>query len=452
MYTDMIWLTGAILLTSMIMAYHYSHDPIHPMLLLGALFGYAYILQPLHLHSSGLLEIYIQEKDILYVQMVNCIGILALCIGALTGTRRIEELYGEANALNLDPEFHKRLLVISYILAGIGLTGYFLLLSNVGGFVNAYSHAKGGGWASSGYIGEAPMLTIPAILLYFIAKENKKLRPLDILILLIFDLPHLIQGSLGSRRGPLFFGLTVLFWGRFLTSYRRPGFKTVASVLLLVGILIMTVFAHRRQLYIGSDFEFSTDAIKEKMTPQEVTKGNDYLVGCGQVINSHYHNKHFWGRRYFVMLFVRPIPKQIWPTKYSDMGFTGFDSSNPNAFDRSEWMTSVGWTPYRGSATGCIADMYIEFSWGLVLIMFLIGRFFNHLWKQSILKRGLWQMLFIEAIVFSIFLPTQSVSAWFYRFLFVSFPSISFWKIFVDKEWRPQEIVMKNILRRNTTI
>ncbi|OVE73793.1 hypothetical protein BVX94_02835 [bacterium B17] len=427
----------------MVMAYNYSRDPIHPMILLGALFGYAYVYQPLYLHSTGLLSDYISEDSILFVHIVNCIGILALCIGTLTGTKSIDDLYEESGVSEPDPELQNRLITASYILAGIGIAGYMVQLSYSGGFAKAYSYVKGGGWAPSGYIGEAPMLTIPAILLYCIAREDKKFRPLDLLVLLIFDLPHLIQGSLGSRRGPLFFGLTVLFWGRFLTSYRRPGFKTVASTMLLVGVLVITVFAHRKQLYIGSDFEFSTAAVKEKLAPHEISKGNDYLVGCGQVINSHYHKKHFWGRRYLVMFFIRPIPKQIWPTKYEDMGFSGFAASNPNAFERNEWLASVGWTPLRGSATGCIADMYLEFSWGMVVIMFLIGRFFSYLWKQSILQRGIWLMLFIESIVFSVFLPTQSVSAWFYRFLLISLPSIVLWKTFVDKEWVQKTVKMR---------
>ena len=94
-----------------------------------------------------------------------------------------------------------------------------------------------------------------------------------------------------------------------------------------------------------------------------------------------------------------------------------------------EWWRMLGWIPARGSACGFIADFYTEFSGGAVLGCLLLGMFYGRLWRNATLRGGFWTVLYIVAAALSIYVPTQSVSAFAYRFLFISVLTFAAWRI-----------------------
>jgi hypothetical protein len=95
----------------------------------------------------------------------------------------------------------------------------------------------------------------------------------------------------------------------------------------------------------------------------------------------------------------------------------------------AEWVAAVGWIPLRGSAAGFITDLFLEFSWGALLFCYLLGRFYGALWRKAATLGGVWTLLFIEAAALSVYIPTQSVSAVFHRFLFMTIPTLLLWKL-----------------------
>ena len=94
-----------------------------------------------------------------------------------------------------------------------------------------------------------------------------------------------------------------------------------------------------------------------------------------------------WGRRYLVVLLVRPIPRSLWPTKYADAArFLNIPSIDHIEKDPqlTDFTSTVGWTGAVGSAPGGIFDLWIEF-WVGVLIRRLRGRV--GLWPWPTAKR-----------------------------------------------------------------
>ena len=66
-----------------------------------------------------------------------------------------------------------------------------------------------------------------------------------------------------------------------------------------------------------------------------------------------------------------PVPRQLWPTKYADVGASWVTNEYPGLghLSEREWMLGVGWVPLAGSTARAISDLWGEFSWGAVLAM-----------------------------------------------------------------------------------
>jgi hypothetical protein len=137
----------------------------------------------------------------------------------------------------------------------------------------------------------------------------------------------------------------------------------------------------------------------------------------------------YWGRRYFTLLFVRPIPKFVWPTKYEDLGL-GWMVNEPGTAGLSDrvWLRAVGFMPLRGSAGGFIADAFLEFWWFGVIVCYLIGRLYGYCWTRSVLSGQIWTVIYVQLLVLSVYLPAQSVGAWLYRALLLIVPTWILWQ------------------------
>jgi hypothetical protein len=122
-------------------------------------------------------------------------------------------------------------------------------------------------------------------------------------------------------------------------------------------------------------------------------------------------------------MFIRPIPKQIWPTKYEDLGM-GWMTDEPGSagFNLKEWEETAGFPVQMGSATGFVADLFLEFSFFFVVPCFLIGRFHSWAWQKSTALGGSWALLHCLMLILSVFLVAQSVGAWLYKLLLLWVP------------------------------
>jgi oligosaccharide repeat unit polymerase len=442
MFESLLIATGLLVFASAYYAFAQTRDALQPAVFTAPLFIYFYSIWPLLLNREGGLPEFFTAAELAYVAGLYLASIAALYAGMLKWPKRFARPIRRGDvrqrdffALNLPPATRKRVLYVGLILGAIALAAYWYAIFNVGGFESAYSRAKGGGWASSGYIGEAPLLAFPAIVLIALARQGLRIRAQDILLALLIASPHLLQGTFGGRRGPLFLILALLFLAWFIAKGGRPKFRTIVIGVTAISVAVVLVWSQRQHLYLGSGGEFETTRVFEKFSPDEIDTGNEYLAGVATVLTADEIGNFYWGHRYFVTFFVRPIPKQLWPTKYEDVGADWLYRYGDE--EREErYLQSVGFRLLAGSSTGYIADVYYEFAWGAVIVSYLLGRGFCVLWERHRLRGGLWTILFLQLLILSIYLPTQSLTASLHRFLFMGGITYLVWRYWVGPTLR----------------
>ncbi|NMC20981.1 MAG: oligosaccharide repeat unit polymerase [Thermogutta sp.] len=335
----------------------------------------------------------------------------------------------------LSPEGEKALTRIAVIFAIIASAAYYLQVFGQGGFSGVYGRAKGYLAFSSGYLAEATGLAVPAAILLVFAWRRERWSLWRWVVVLAAISPVLLHAILGARRGPAFLSLGGLAFAWFLFRARRP---RIVPVLLTVGVICFVVvflFVNRPRIYIGSNKALSVTDAFAFLTPSETEAGDDYLVATGAITVSHETGRHGWGRNYLITFLIRPIPKQLWPTKYQDAHRFFFGNSPPSGAEN--YREILGWEPPAGSASGAFADLYREFALLFVLAAYLYGAFFNLLWRRARIQHGVWLVLFTLAAALSIYVPTQSVSAVFHRFLFAGIPTVILWKAVIPERRVP---------------
>ena len=94
-----------------------------------------------------------------------------------------------------------------------------------------------------------------------------------------------------------------------------------------------------------------------------------------------------------------------------------------------DWIAAVGWLPQVGSAAISIADLFAEFGWGAIVAFYLLGRGFTFLYDKRNRLGGVWTLLYLEALIPSIYLATQSFEAFYYRYLILAVPTVVVWRM-----------------------
>ena len=147
---------------------------------------------------------------------------------------------------------------------------------------------------------------------------------------------------------------------------------------------MLFLVSNRRNLYLGSERDVDTQAFAEALVVGEASSGQEFIYSSGLMLSAEQLDHFYWGQRYFTLLFVRPIPTLIWPTKYEDLGL-GWMVNEPGTAGLSDmvWLRAVGFMPLRGSAGGFIADAFLEFWWFGVIVCYLIGRLYGYCWTRS---------------------------------------------------------------------
>jgi hypothetical protein len=213
----------------------------------------------------------------------------------------------------------------------------------------------------------------------------------------------------------------------------------LAMCLAIAGLAVTFVWSQRQHLYLGSaDAEVRLEEFFGTLTQDNNVQGNNFIYGAAYVLALEDSGKFTWGKAMAIDLLVRPVPRQLWPTKYEDTGATWVTSRYPGLgpLSTQDWLAGVGWLPLGGSAAISIADVFGEFSWGAVVVFYLIGRGFSWLYFMARTRGGLWTLLSLEALIPSIYLATQSFSAFYYRYLILTVPTILVWKIIVQRKRR----------------
>ena len=449
MYTIFLLLTLLVITFGTLQAYARTGDAFHPAVVVALPLAFMYALWPLLVNSDGALNFLIGEDGLDYAGGLYFSGVLFFYIGLLRLPKPGVLIYIRAQdrgvnqslfSSSLTPRLRTQITGLAIVLGVIALLAYLYMIFNVGGFFAAYGRAKGGGAADSGYIGEAVLLSFPAIMLLAIARQgSKRLRLTDIAMALLIASPHLIQGTLGGRRGPLFLVLTVLFFAWLVVQSRRPSLRLLMLALAVIGSAVLLVQSQRQHLYLGSEGQFEIERAAQIIDTENL-ESSDYVAGVATVLTRKYHEDYFWGGRYFITVFVRPIPRQLWPTKYEDMAW--LYEVVEGGGDWTDVGDALGFQPPKGSAVGFIADIYQEFAWGALAVIFLFGWGLSALWRRHRLRGGVWTAIFAQAMILTIYIPTQSFSAFYHRFLFMAIITVLTWRFWIGFRLRgnPREL------------
>ena len=427
LFEFLAYLTGLAVVALVVLAWFMHRDPFHPLICIGPTLVFLYAYLPLYLSITQREELrgYLADGDLVYVQSLNGLGAIALCLGILFGSAAATAGRPPPPSLPSD-DVARRLAAAAVLLGLVGLAAYGYMLANVGGFAGAYGRAYGGVWADSGYVRDLQYLTIAALLLLLAARTGRRLSGIDWCWLALFASPWLIHGLLGARRGPTFMVLVALGAGWYFARGRRPRLATTMVGGLALGLLLLFLVAHRGQIYLGSDFDFGAGA---PTFAAEVGSGNEFVYGAGAILHADAMGEYWWGRRYATVLLVRPIPRFLWPSKYDDAAAVlGTPSIQTNMGVGTDALReTVGWVGATGAAPGIVADLWIEFSWASLLAILGIGWCYGRAWARAVRNGGLWVPIYCALFALSIFLVMQSLEAMLFRFLLLAVPALLAW-------------------------
>src|SRR6202008_3880048 len=116
---------------------------------------------------------------------------------------------------------------------------------------------------------------------------------------------QLVHAILGTRRGPLFVTVVLLFAGFYVFSGRRPRLWACLVGGGTVGVLMLLLLANRQRVYYGSEAGLSLDVTDS--IAFHPNNGNDYLVASALVATAERLGQFGWGLTYVEQLFLRPI-------------------------------------------------------------------------------------------------------------------------------------------------
>jgi oligosaccharide repeat unit polymerase len=412
-------------------------DPLHPAVFLAPLFGYFYGLWPVLLNREGALHTLFPGGLLEFAALIFLLSIAAMYAGLLHGLPRLKKLpppnLNPFGAM-LSPAMSGRLRNLALFMGILSVASFAIQLNSVGGLIEAYSRSKGGGHTDSGYINEAILLSFPALLVLALAvySSGRRIRITHVFMALFIASPHLMQGILGGRRGPLFLVLCIMFFAWFLARGVRPRLVTILATLAMISFAVVLISSQRKYVYLGSEqsIELSRAFNADGLAHQDVDSTNSYVTAAASIVAADYYKDYHWGYRYFVTFVIRPIPKQVWPTKYQDMGATWLNAYGDSP-ENTRFSNILGFSPPAGSAAGSIADGFGEFSWFVILMFYLIGRAFAASYALHRREGGFWSAVLYMMLALSIYLPTQSFSAWLHRLSFMSVFAYLFWRMTV---------------------
>jgi len=419
MFLILVVLTALVALVSFWLIYRKTKDIFHPLMFLVPMFLSLYVFLPLKLFNENALSTFFSDGELVYVQLINLLGVACVCLGCLFASRGSAGTHDYSERSSV---MNKKLLAGAYVLGVVGVSAYLAGIINVGGLVEAYSLPYGGGWSDIGYVRELVLLCVPAITFIFVAKAGKKPTAFQWSSTGIFAAPLLLHGLLGARRGPLFLVLAVVFFSWYLTRCKRPRTLFFALAGFSVGVFLLFLVSNRGSFYVGSDWNFE-EPLGQYL---EASTGNEYIYGAGAILHAAKTGDYYWGHRYLAILFVRPVPRQLWPDKYEAVGMGSLEHNLGTG--GAEFLWTLGWAGANGAAPGIVSDLWIEAWWFSLIVLFGIGWFYGRAWRAACFTNGFFGVAYVFMVSLSIFLVFQTLEAMLFRFLFMTIPAWVVWQ------------------------
>ena len=418
-----------------------SQDVFHPLVFIGPMFAFLYGWMPWKLHASGGLAQYLDDDQLVTVQRLFVLGVLAFVLACLGAGVRLKRR-SSAPSPRLTPEAARRLLFGGAVAGSIGLLCWAITIVNVGGFVNAYSASYSGGWDDSGYVRDGSLLLLTGILLAVSALSAGAPKLWSLLVIALYGTPWLSQALLMARRGPTFAVVLVMLMGWYFNRSKRPPILAVGLFGVCLGWLVLFLVTNRNNIYLGSSFDVKTDVSDIVEKPDT---GNEYIYGSGTVLSATRRDHYFWMRRYLAQVMVRPIPSAVWPTKYEDFGVPELLH---NAGTGEGFGDTLGWVGAAGSAPGIVADLWVELWWLAVPAMAVLGFAYGWVWRKAVLRGGPWTSQYVILAALSIYLVMQTMEAVIFRTILLSLPCWITWR-WALKTQAPRAVRGSRLLQAN---
>jgi hypothetical protein len=426
------WLIAGLALSALLWAVFVKGDVFHPLAILMPMVLFLYVFLPYELLATNMIELaFFTPAQWGQVQLINLLCIAALIGGCLLGGGR-GDARNRPQAEDVPARGVGRVFALALFLGGLSLVAFIVNVNNVGGLFEAYSVEKGGGTADSGYVRDAIFWALPAIALltYCVANDGRQTRYL--VAGALFATPLVIHGLLGARRGPTFMIAAVLATGWFLARRRRPNLLVFAAGGMTLGLVLLAIVTFRDQFRFGSELMTDTFGTVEKMAESfgetrleamdRTLGGNEFVYGANVILTWEEKRDFYWGTRLLTIMFIRPIPKQIWPTKYEDVGMERYTVNV--GLGTGEEM--IMWATL-GAAPGFVADLFAEFSWGAILVSFLAGLAYALAWRGAVFGNGLSMVVYVLLVGLSIFFVLQTMEAIVFRLMFTLVPVVLAW-------------------------
>lgn len=422
--------TGLVIALIALAAFLKYRDVTHPAVFMAPFFVMFYSLWPLILNYQGDVSRILpdlQRVQILFLMVISVFFGSMLIPGKYARKMSNRDVFWSFHAFSVRDR--KRLFWLAVILGVLSLYCFMDIIGGIRGFTQTYSVSKGA-YASSGIIGEGILLSFPAVVLLALHCRLKgRVELTDILLAILFMAPHLMQGTLGGRRGPLFVSMVSLFLAYFVARGERPKLWQLGAIAALLPVAMIFLVVNRGDIYLGSEFNFSMEGVIAFVVPDpSMIYWNDYVFGVAQVVKADYYQDFNWGWRYFVTFFVRPIPSFLWPTKYEDVGAVWL-----NELDDMTYYQAIGFGVPSGASGGSIGDGYQEFSWGVIIMFALLGKLLLSAWERHRALGGKWTIALTIMLALCIYLPTQSFSAWGFRVMLATVPVFLIWDLVFGK-------------------
>ena len=314
MFPLLVWATGAMCAGAMALAWLRYRDPFHPLILIAPMFAFLYVYMPIRFYESKDLLLFLTEEQAVFVQSVILLSLGAFLIGCFIGS--------SSTAIPaIDPKIRYSREVLhkgAYWIGGAGLLCWAITIKGAGGFSAAFGHEYGMGWSEFGFVREGIYLLIAALLLLLSPHGFAPKSRVWQLWVAALAAPWVIQGLLGARRGPTMVIVLTLVMGWYLARGTRPPLSLVLGGGAALGVLVLFLVTNRANIHLNADVkELDVSKVDDFFKPDPA---NEYIFGAGCMITSHQTGYFFWGKRYLAQVTVRPIPRQIWPTKYKDFG------------------------------------------------------------------------------------------------------------------------------------
>jgi hypothetical protein len=421
-FPALLILAAAIALMGAVLALDGSRDAFHPLIFIGPMLAFLYGWMPWKLYSEDGLARFFDHGQLVFIAVLNVLGILAFVASCLAVGLRAGHLKRAPATEPLSRAGLIRLQVGGCVAGTFGFVCWAITIVNVGGFVNAYSSSYSGGWDTSGYIRDGSILLLVGVMMAIMSLSAGGPRLLSILMLIVFGLPWLSAAIFMARRGPTFELTIIGLMSWYIGRRKRPPIVAMALIGGCLGWLVLFLVTNRSSIYIGSSFNLKTDVSNIVQAPDT---GNEWIYGAGTVLSAQRRDHYFWMRRYLAQLVVRPIPTAVWANKYEDFGVPELLH---NAGTGEGFGDTLGWKGADGSAPGIVADLWVEVWWFAIPFMAMLGAAYGFVWKRAVLRGGAWSSQFIVISAISIYLVMQTMEAVIFRTLLLSIPCWLIWR------------------------